>query len=57
MSVYYTSLVAAILLGIAGQIALKSAAEASPTVISSALKFGSSEKTVNLGDNPIYRLV
>jgi len=32
MSVYYTSLVAAILLGIAGQIALKSAAEGSATV-------------------------
>jgi hypothetical protein len=32
MSIYYTSLVAAILLGIAGQIALKSAAEGSATV-------------------------
>jgi small multidrug resistance pump len=32
MSVYYSSLVAAILLGIAGQIALKSAAEGSATV-------------------------
>ncbi len=32
MSVYYASLVAAILLGIAGQIALKSAAEGSATV-------------------------
>jgi small multidrug resistance pump len=32
MSVYYTSLVAAILLGIAGQISLKSAAEGSTTV-------------------------
>ena len=32
MSVYYTSLVTAILLGIAGQIALKSAAEGSTTV-------------------------
>jgi multidrug transporter EmrE-like cation transporter len=37
MSVYYTSLVAAILLGCAGQIALKSAAEASPTVIAQFL--------------------
>ena len=37
MSVYYTSLVAAILLGIAGQIALKSAAEVSPTVIAQFL--------------------
>ena len=37
MSVYHTSLVAAILLGIAGQIALKSAAEASPTVIAQFL--------------------
>jgi small multidrug resistance pump len=32
MSVYYTSLVAAILLGIAGQIALKAAAEGSATI-------------------------
>jgi small multidrug resistance pump len=32
MSIYYTSLVAAILLGIGGQIALKSAAEGSTTV-------------------------
>ena len=32
MSVYYTSLVAAILFGIAGQIALKSAAEGSATI-------------------------
>ena len=32
MSVYYTSLVAAILFGIAGQIALKSAAEQSATI-------------------------
>ena len=32
MSIYYTSLAAAILLGIAGQIALKSAAEGSATV-------------------------
>ena len=32
MSVYYTSLLAAILFGIAGQIALKSAAEASATI-------------------------
>jgi len=32
MSIYYTSLVAAILLGIAGQIALKSAAEGSTTI-------------------------
>src|SRR5207302_8488133 len=32
MSIYYTSLVAAISLGIAGQIALKSAAEGSATV-------------------------
>jgi small multidrug resistance pump len=37
MSVYYTSLVAAILLGTAGQIALKSAAEGSPTVIAQFL--------------------
>jgi small multidrug resistance pump len=132
MSVYYTSLVAAILLGTAGQIALKSADEGSPTVIAqslnsltilglavyivaalcyilaikkipvsiafssvaasyavgggggasvverapgvaaagghridwqwrvadpSALRLGSGEKTANLGDNPIYRLV
>ena len=32
MSIYYTSLVAAILLGIGGQIALKSAAEQSATI-------------------------
>src|SRR5207302_3147629 len=32
MSIYYTSLVAAILFGIAGQIALKSAAEGSATI-------------------------
>ena len=32
MSIYYTSLTAAILLGIAGQLALKSAAEGSATV-------------------------
>ena len=37
MSVYYTSLVVAILLGAAGQIALKSAAEVSPTVIAQFL--------------------
>jgi drug/metabolite transporter (DMT)-like permease len=37
MSVYYTSLVAAILLGIAGQIALKSGAEVSPTVVAQFL--------------------
>jgi small multidrug resistance pump len=37
MSIYYTSLVAAILLGIAGQIALKSAAEGSATVIAQFL--------------------
>jgi hypothetical protein len=37
MSVYYTSLVAAILLGTAGQIALKSADEGSPTVIAQFL--------------------
>ncbi len=32
MAIYYVSLVAAILLGVAGQIALKSGAEGSPTV-------------------------
>jgi len=32
MSLYYTSLAAAIMLGIAGQIALKAAAEASPSI-------------------------
>jgi multidrug transporter EmrE-like cation transporter len=37
MSIYYTSLVAAILLGTAGQIVLKSAAEVSPTVIAQFL--------------------
>ena len=37
MSVYYTSLVTAILLGTVGQIALKSAAEGSPTVIAQFL--------------------
>ena len=37
MSVYYTSLVAAILLGCVGQVALKSAAEVSPTVIAQFL--------------------
>ena len=37
MSIYYTSLVAAILLGIAGQIALKSAAEGSATVTAQLL--------------------
>ena len=132
MSAYYTSLVAAILFGIGGQIALKSAAEQSTTITAqflnpltiiglaiyimaalcyilalkkipvsiafpsvaasyavvavlahilwneplgwpqmagividrqwrvadpSALNFGAAEKTANLGDNPIYRLV
>ena len=33
MAIYYVSLVAAIILGVAGQIALKSAALASPTVM------------------------
>jgi small multidrug resistance pump len=37
MSIYYASLAAAILLGIAGQIALKSAAEGSATVIAQFL--------------------
>ena len=37
MSVYYTSLVAAILLGIGGQIALKSAAEQTTTIIAQFL--------------------
>ena len=37
MSVYYTSLVTAILLGTVGQIALKSAAQGSPTVIAQFL--------------------
>jgi multidrug transporter EmrE-like cation transporter len=37
MTLYYTSLTAAILLGIAGQIALKSAANASATIITQFL--------------------
>jgi multidrug transporter EmrE-like cation transporter len=46
MSVYYISLVAAILLGIAGQIALKSAAEGSATV---AAQFANPLTIIGLG--------
>jgi small multidrug resistance pump len=38
MALYYTSLVAAILLGVAGQVALKSAADKSATVIAQFLE-------------------
>jgi hypothetical protein len=54
------SLLAAILLGTAGQIALKSAAAISRSLRvaeSSALKLGSGEKSANFGDHPIYRFV
>ena len=54
------SLLAAMLLGTAGHIALQSAAEISRSLRvaeSSALKLGSGEKTANFGDHPIYRFV
>jgi hypothetical protein len=54
------SLLAAILLGTAGHIALQSAAEISRSLRvaeSPPLKLGSGEKTSNFGDYPIYRFV
>jgi hypothetical protein len=50
MSIYYTSLVAAILLGTAGQIVLKSAAEVSPTVIAQFLN-----PLTMIGPRSLYR--
>ena len=54
------SLLAAMLLGTAGHIALQSAAEISRSLRVadlSAPKLGSGEKTANFGDYPIYRFV